>query len=1038
MYKKVDTGQDFQKMELSILEFWDKERCFEQLVEKNSNGPVWSFIDGPITANNPMGMHHAWGRTLKDAFQRYRAMKGFKQRFQNGFDCQGLHVEVETEKELGFTSKKDIEEYGLDNFALKCRERVQRFADLQTKQSIRLGQWMHWDKSYYTMADENIEHIWFFIKECHEKGWLYKDLKPLPWCARCGTSLSQHELADNYKDTKDTAIFVRFKLLDAENEYLLLWTTTPWTLTSNVAAAVNPDLQYVKAEKDGDIYYLADVAVHILGKDVRILERINGKNLINRKYEGPFDDLPAQKDVEHPVIAWEGVGAEEGSGIVHIAPGCGAEDFELGKEHGLAVIVPIDDSGIYVKGFDWLEGEDVLQVGDKILADLKKKNLLLNRHEYEHRYPFCWRCKQPLVFRVEEEWFINCDEIRQPMKEAANKVEWMPESVGKRVQDWYNNMGDWCISRKRYWGLPLPFYYCENGHLTIIGTKKELLEKAIDREKADNLQELHRPWIDEITVRCDECGKPAARIPEVGDCWLDAGIVPFSTLRYLDDRSYWETWFPTEFICEMREQVRLWFYSLMFMSVTIKNVPPYLKVLSYEKLLDGEGRPMHKSLGNAIWFDDAVEKMGADVMRWLYCAHNPAVNLRFGYAQADETRRKLLTLWNVYSFFVTYAEIDRFDPSDNGEKEVECTLLDRWILSAMNSTVEAVGKALDSYDTVHSMTAIEGFINNLSNWYIRRSRRRFWKSGNDADKNAAYTTLHECLDTLIRVLAPFCPFIAEEIYQNLVLPAKERGLESPASVHLTDFPKPDHQKMDPQLEKEMELILKVVTLARSARQQAGIKVRQPLGKLNVVTDEETDDIPGELLSQVLEEINIKQIEFRKERSEFSCRELKLDFSVLGRKYGKQVQTIAKAVKTGDFEDTADGGVMAAGIKLQPDEFTVHLKGTEPFSVAYDRNILVALDTSITGELRKEGIGREIIRYIQELRKTANLEVSEKIHAYFACDLDEHAAIFSELDEHIRSETLSESISNHRPDEVLVDRELKLEKHRIWLGIEKIG
>lgn len=1036
MYKKVDPGRDFQKMELSILEFWDKERCFEQLVEKNSDGPVWSFIDGPITANNSMGVHHAWGRTLKDAFQRHRAMKGFKQRYQNGFDCQGLHVEVETEKELGFTSKKDIEEFGLDNFALKCRERVQKFADLQTMQSIRLGQWMHWDKSYYTMADENIESIWFFLKECRKRGWLYKDLKPLPWCARCGTSLSQHELADDYKDTTDTAIFVRFKLRDAENEYLVLWTTTPWTLTSNVAAAVNPDLQYVKAEKDGDIYYLADIALHVLGEDAVILDRINGNILAGRKYDGPFDELPALKDVEHTVIAWDGVGAEEGSGIVHIAPGCGAEDFELGKEHGFPIIVPIDDSGIYVKGFDWLEGKDVLQVGKEILADLKKKNILLKKHDYEHRYPFCWRCKQPLVFRVEEEWFIDCDKIREPMKEAAHKVEWMPESVGKRVQDWYNNMGDWCISRKRYWGLPLPFYYCESGHLTIIGTKKELVEKAIDKEKAADLKELHRPWIDEIQVRCDECGEPAKRIPEVGDCWLDAGIVPFSTLKYFEDREYWNTWFPTEFICEMREQVRLWFYSLMFMSVALKGVPPYLRVLSYEKLLDGKGQPMHKSHGNAIWFDDAVEKMGADVMRWLFCAHNPALNLRFGYAQADETRRKLLTLWNAYSFYVTYAEIDHFDPSADDENGDDCTLLDRWILSALNSAVETVGKSLDSYDTVHSMVAVEKFLNSLSNWYIRRSRRRFWKSGNDADKKAAYTTLYTSLETLVRLLAPFCPFISEEIYLNLVSPARERGNDVPASVHLSAYPEPDMSKIDPVLEKNMELILKVVNLARSARQQAKIKVRQPLGMLHVVTEEEVGDLPGELLEHVLEELNIKRIEFRKDRTDFSDRELKLNFSILGGKYGKEVQKIAKAVKAGDYEDAADGGVTVGGIKLQPDEFSVQLKGMDPFKIAYDRNILVALDTTITEDLRKEGLGREIIRFIQELRKTAELEVSDKINTYFACDKEEHTAIFSELEKHIKAETLSKSISNHRSDEVLADTEIKLEKQRIWLGIDK--
>ena len=1036
MYKKVDPGQDFRKLELSILEFWDKERCFEKLLKKNEQGPFWSFIDGPITANNPMGVHHAWGRSLKDVFQRHRAMLGFKQRFQNGFDCQGLHVEVETEKALGFTSKKDIEEYGIARFALKCRERVLTFADLMTKQSIRLGQWMNWDDSYYTMSDSNIEHIWHFLKKCGENGWLYQDNRPLPWCSRCGTSLSQHELADNYQDTSDLAIFVRFPLVDSKNEHLLVWTTTPWTLTSNIAAAVNPELNYLKVKKGEDTYYLADVALKILGADTKISGRVKGSEMVGWKYEGPFDDLPAQKEIVHRIIPWDEVSAEEGSGIVHIAPGCGAEDYELGKKYNLPTLVPIDESGIYKEGFGWLKGRDVQTVASDILKDLKAKGVLMDSHQYLHRYPFCWRCHQPLVFRVEEEWFINCDEIRNPMKEAALKVNWMPESVGKRVQDWYNNMGDWCISRKRFWGLPLPFYICKEGHLTIIGSRDELVEKAVNQETAKDIKELHLPWIDEVLVNCDSCGEEAVRVRETGDCWLDAGIVPFSTQKYLYDKEYWKEWFPTEFICEMREQVRLWFYSMMFMSVTLEQTPPYLNVLSYEKLLDEHGKPMHKSTGNAIWFDDAIEKMGADVMRWIYCAQNPSFNLRFGYTLADETRRKLLTLWNTYSFYVTYAAIDNYHPQDseNFDSE-ELTLLDRWIFSCLNTMVDEANRALTVYDTPKALKAVEKFLNNLSNWYIRRSRRRFWKSENDGDKQAAYFTLFRSLETLSKVLAPICPFITEEIYCSITAPIRKTG-NQPASVHLCDYPVPDHSKVEKELEAKMELLLRIVNLARAARQKAKIKVRQPLSRLSVFVDGNAE-LGDELSRQVLEELNVKAIEFREDRKNFAKKEIKIDFSQLGGKYGKDVQTIASGIKKGNFSENDDGSITTGLFRILPEEFQTILSGVEPFIISYDKDIMTALDTTLTPELKKEGMGRELVRYIQELRKAARLEVSDKIMIYFATDSDTLDKSLLELNKYICEETLADTIRNSRVEGVLAEKEFKVYKNRIWLGIERI-
>lgn len=1081
MYEPVEPKQDFIQLEHAILGFWREAQVFERLIQKNAGKKHWSFIDGPLTANNPMGVHHAWGRTYKDVFQRFKAMCGFDQRYQNGFDCQGLWLEVETEKELGFNSKRDIESFGLDRFSRACRARVDKFSGTQTEQSVRLGQWMRWDDSYYTMSDTNIQYIWHFLKVCRDKGWLYEGHKAMPWCTRCGTSLSQHELGDAYEEVADTSVFLRFPLMERPGQSLLVWTTTPWTLTSNVAAAVNPDLDYVRVRFQGHDYFVSKgVAPLLFKKDGEVVETVKGESMLGWTYSGPFDDLPVAAGISHRIIPWSEVGETEGTGIVHIAPGCGAEDNELGKIHGLPVIAPLDGYGMYLDRFGWLSGMNVHTVEKPILSNLKEKGIFFRQETYRHRYPFCWRCKEKLVFRVEDEWFLACDEIRPAMKAAADTVTWVPESVGKRTLDWYNNMGDWCISRKRYWGLPLPFYFCPQRHMTLISSRAELRERAVDPAIVDALPELHRPWIDVVRIRCPECGQEAKRILDVGDCWLDAGIVGFSTLGYLEDRAYWEKWFPAELVLEMREQVRLWFYAMMFTSVTLENRAPYKTVFAYEKVYDEKGKPMHKSAGNAIWFDEAVEKMGADVMRWLYCATNPNNNLRFGYHLADDVRRKLLTLWNVYCFFVTYARLDGFDPL---EADVEGTLgqspnsLDRWILSDLHKTVEEVTRGLEECDVAFSLRSVDSFLDALSTWYLRRSRRRFWKSTTDADKSFAYRTLHHVLITLCEVLAPFIPFVTEQMYRNLSSPYRSAAAGAgpgsaaagwPDSVHLRDWPTPRRDLIDPELNERMDRVLTTVSLGRAAREKVQIKVRQPLSRMWVIfLDAKPSDgsngpnrsgglaapagtdaaatsarsegaAPGfdeELLAQIAQELNLKEIVQGGALEDLVTRELKLNFPVLGAKLGTAMKEVSRAAKEGKWSLTQDG-LEIAGHTLVPGEFDIDYVGRPGTAAANDRGLLVILDTEITEDLRREGHAREIVRCVQDLRKQAGYNVEDRITLYYDSTDPRAAEIFRLHGSYIAEETLSRSIEGER-SAVDQSNDLSLEADcPLWLGVKK--
>jgi isoleucyl-tRNA synthetase len=988
MFRPPPDKPDHPALEREILSWWEERRTFDRLREQNAGGPRFSFIDGPITANGPMGVHHAWGRTLKDVFQRYKALGGFDERYQNGFDCQGLWVEVEVEKSLGLNSKREIEEYGLAEFARRCRERVAEFAEVITRQSQRLGMWMDWDNDYYTFSDTNISYIWGFLKTVHERGWLYLGHRSTEWCPRCGTSISQHELfAGEYKELEHPSLYVRLPLKGREGEALVVWTTTPWTLPANVAAAVKPDAEYVRLES-GDW-----VGSHTAGER-RVVETLSGEALVGLEYEGPFDELPAQEEVVHRVIPWEDVDLDEGTGVVHIAPGAGAEDFELSKVHELPVLAPIDDSGRFVAGYGELEGLSTDEAAEPIVAELERRGLLVEAGRIVHRYPTCWRCGTPLVFRVVDDWFISAEEIRQPMLAANAKVEWTPDFYSKRMDDWLRNMGDWNISRKRYFGLPLPFYPCACGHLNVVGSKAELEERATGG--LEQLQELHRPWVDEVPIRCEQCSEEVRRVPEVGDAWLDAGIVPFSTLGWqspgrvkggyatgaseglsgadLPDHAYWEQWFPADWVSEMREQIRLWFYAISFMSVTLTGDSPYRRVLTYEKLLDETGREMHRSWGNAIEADEALERMGADVIRWMFCQQVPSQNIRFGYGPADEVKRRLLTLWNSVSFFVTYANIEGWQPqwedvSQGPARKGGLRPLDRWLLARVQELVTEATAAYEDYWTPRVTRAFEAFVDDLSNWYVRRSRPRFWRGD-----EAALRTLWYSLVQALRVVSPVMPFLADHLWRTLVGPCRD----APESIFLAGWPEPVDSLLDHELLAEVGAARRVAELARAARSRAGLKLRQPLRRLVVVTsDPGRRALVSRQVEEIASELRVKEIAIAESPKEVAVLTATARLDIVGSRYGPNLPELRRLLQEGEFQVT-DGGLRAGAFVLGPGEFTLDYAPREGWAVSHEHDYVVAVDTRIDDALALEGRVLDLIHAVQRKRKEAGLEITDRI------------------------------------------------------------
>jgi isoleucyl-tRNA synthetase len=971
IFKPLPDKPDHPELEREMLARWEERQTFATLREQNRGGPVFSFIDGPVTANKPLGIHTTWGRTLKDLFQRYKALRGFDQRYQNGFDCQGLWIEVGVERELGLNSKHEIEDYGLENFARKCREAVVQYTELLWAGSKRLGQWMDWGNDYFTFSDTNIEYVWRMLKVVHERDWLYLGHRATEWCPRCGTSISQHELIGSYVDRADPSLYVRLPLLERPGEFLVVWTTTPWTLPANVAAAVNPDAEYGR-RANGEWVAAGRYP------DESFEEKRAGAELVGWTYRGPFDDLGPGAAVDHRVIPWDEVSLDEGTGIVHIAPGAGSEDFELSQVHDLPVLQPVNESGRFHDDYGWLHGLSTTEAAEQIIGNLEEKGILVEAGLHEHRYPECWRCHTPLIFRIADDWFISVRDLRQQMLDANATVEWTPEYMGKRMDDWLHNMGDWNISRRRYYGLPLPFYPCACGHLNVIGSRAELEERALSG--LEQLEELRRPWIDRVPVRCAECGEPVERIAEVGDVWLDAGIVPFSTLGWenqawveqgygtgaarglttadLPDHAYWEKWFPADWVSEMREQIRLWFYSQLFMSVVLTGGAPFRRVLGYEKMLDETGREMHGSWGNTIEANDAFERMGADVMRWQFAAQPPDRNLLFGFGPAGEVKRKLLTFWHSVKFFVDYANAGGFGPSwESLAPEGELTTLDRWLVARTDAFVAAATRGYERWLSPEVMREFEAYLDDLSNWYIRRSRRRFW-----ADDEAALRTLWYALVQALRVLAPILPFVTDHLWRVLVL-------DGPESVHLAGWPEvsePDGALLD-----EIAAVRRVVELGRQARAASGIKLRQPLRRLVVEgasLDGHLDEVADELRVKAVELGTVEAVELR----------VKPNLPKLGPKLGKELGAVRQALGAGEFEALDGGRFRVAGYELEPDEVLVERGGREGWAVASADGVTVALDLGLDEELVLEGEAYELIHRVNSLRKEQGLELSDRI------------------------------------------------------------
>ncbi len=1009
LFEPLATVPDHPALEREVLERWEDERTFDRLREQNAGGPRFSFLDGPITANGPMGVHHAWGRALKDVFQRYKVARGHELRYQNGFDCQGLWVEVEVEKQLGLNSKREIEDYGIAEFAERCKERVAKYVGVMIGQSKRLGMWMDWGNDYLTFSDTNIEYIWRFLKECHRRGWLYLGHRSTQWCPRCGTSLSQHEQSgeENYREMEHPSLYVRFPLKHREGESLVVWTTTPWTLPANVAAAVKPDAQYVLSPDGG-------WRVRELAGDVEPVRTVRGGELVGLEYEGPFDDLPAQDGVVHRVIPWEDVALDEGTGIVHIAPGAGAEDFELSRVHGLPVLGPIDESGRFLPGYGDFEGLSTEEAAKPIVQALEDRGLLIDAGTIVHRYPICWRCKTPLLFRMVDDWFISLAELRQPLLDANNEVEWTPPQYKKRMDDWLRNMGDWNISRKRYFGLPLPFYPCKCGRLNVIGSREELEERAT--AGLEQLQELHRPWIDEVPIRCESCEEELRRIPEVGDAWLDAGIVPLSTLGWespkwvpggygtgaakgltgadLPDHAYWEQWFPADWISESREQIRLWFYSIGVMAMTMVGRLPYRSVLAYERVHDEHGREMHKSTGNAIEANEAFERMGADVMRWLYCSTPPQQNVNFGYGLADEVKRRLLTLWNSVGFFVTYANIAGRRPEWGAEPSSQHAL-DRWLVARTGQLVAELQDGYERYWPPALTSAFERYVEDLSNWYIRRSRRRFWDG-----EAETLDTLWWSLVQALRVIAPVMPFLADHLWRTLVL-------EGPDSVHLAGWP--EGAEPDEALLEEMAAVRRVVELGRQARAQSGLKLRQPLRRLVVQGAEAAEGHAGE----IADELSVKEVEFGPvEATEVR---VKPNLPLLGPKLGKELAAVRAALEAGEFEELDGGRLRVNGHELSPEEVLVERRGKDGWAVAGEDGLTVALDLALDPALELEGRARELIHRVNTMRKDVGLKITDRI----ALTLPRDGSDLLEHRDWIAGETLATRVE--LGDELRIDK-----------------
>ena len=1051
MYQKVDTNLNFVDREKQVEKFWKENHIFEKSMEDRKDDPTYMFYDGPPTANGKPHIGHVLTRVIKDMIPRYRTMKGYMVPRKAGWDTHGLPVELEVEKKLGLDGKEQIEEYGMEPFIKQCKESVWKYKGMWEDFSSTVGFWADMEHPYVTYYDDYIESEWWALKEIWNKKLLYKGFKIVPYCPRCGTPLSAQEVSQGYKTVKERSAVVRFKVV-GEDAYFLAWTTTPWTLPSNVALCVNPDETYCKVKAaDGYIYYMAEALLDkVLGKLAKeegekayeVLETYKGTDLEYKAYEPLFacagEAAAKQKKKAHFVTCDNYVTMSDGTGIVHIAPAFGEDDSRIGRNYELPFVQFVDGQGNLTKETPYA-GVFVKKADSMVLTDLDKEGKLFDAPKFEHDYPHCWRCDTPLIYYARESWFIKMTAVKDDLIRNNNTINWIPESIGKgRFGDWLENVQDWGISRNRYWGTPLNIWQCECGHMHSIGSRQELFEMSGD-EKAKTV-ELHRPYIDEITLKCPECGGTMHRVPEVIDCWFDSGAMPFAQHHYpFENKELFEKQFPADFISEAVDQTRGWFYSLLAESTILFNQAPYKNVIVLGHVQDENGQKMSKSKGNAVDPFDALEKYGADAIRWYFYINSaPWLPNRFHGKAVQEGQRKFMgTLWNTYAFFVLYANIDNFDPTKYTLDYDNLPVMDKWLLSKLNSVVKTVDDCLANYKIPESARALQEFVDEMSNWYVRRSRERFWAKGMEQDKINAYMTLYTALVTISKAAAPMIPFMTEEIYQNLVRSVDKDAIES---IHLCDFPKVEEAWINKELEDDMEELLKIVVLGRAARNTANIKNRQPIGTMYIKADKEMGQFYTDIIA---DELNVKEVKFANDVESFISYSFKPQLRTVGPKYGKLLNGIRTALAeingTEAMNELRSTGLLTLDIngnkvELSEEDLLIETAQTEGYVTEADGDISVVLDTNLTPELIEEGFVREIVSKVQTMRKEAGFEVMDKIHIY-AKDNDKILELMKNHKEEIMSEVLAEDMTLGTTDGYV--KEWNINKEPVVLGVEKM-
>ena len=1050
VYRKVDTNLNFVDREKEVEKFWKDNKIFEKSMDSRKEGETYTFYDGPPTANGKPHIGHVLTRVIKDMIPRYRTMKGYMVPRKAGWDTHGLPVELEVEKKLGLDGKEQIEEYGMEPFIQQCKESVWKYKGMWEDFSSTVGFWADMEHPYVTYDNNFIESEWWALKEIWEKGLLYKGFKIVPYCPRCGTPLSAQEVSQGYKTVKERSAIVRFKVV-GEDAYFLAWTTTPWTLPSNVALCVNPDEIYCKVKAaDGYTYYMAEALLDkVLGKLAKddepayeILEKYKGTDLERREYEPLFacagEAAAKQRKKAHFVTCDNYVTMSDGTGIVHIAPAFGEDDSRVGREYDLPFVQFVDGQGNMTKETPYA-GVFVKKADPMVLTDLDKEGKLFDAPKFEHDYPHCWRCDTPLIYYARESWFIKMTAVKDDLIRNNNTINWIPESIGKgRFGDWLENVQDWGISRNRYWGTPLNIWQCECGHMESVGSRQDLYEKSGD-ERAKTI-ELHRPYIDDITMKCPDCGKTMYRVPEVIDCWFDSGAMPFAQHHYpFENKDLFEQQFPADFISEAVDQTRGWFYSLLAESTLLFNKAPYKNVIVLGHVQDENGQKMSKSKGNAVDPFDALNKYGADAIRWYFYINSaPWLPNRFhGKAVVEGQRKFMSTLWNTYAFFVLYANIDNFDATKYTLNYDKLPVMDKWLLSKLNTMVKTVDADLDSYKIPEAARALQEFVDDMSNWYVRRSRERFWAKGMEQDKINAYMTLYTALVTVAKAAAPMIPFMTEDIYQNLV---RSIDADAPESIHLCDYPEVNEAWIDKDLEANMEELLEIVVLGRACRNTANIKNRQPIGTMYVKAEKAMDKFYTDIIA---DELNVKEVKFADDVESFISYSFKPQLRTVGPKYGKLLNGIRTALSEIDgtvaMKELRDNGVLVLDIdgnrvELAEEDLLIETAQSEGYVTETDGETSVVLDTNLTPELIQEGFVREIISKVQTMRKEAGFEVMDKIIVY-AKDNDKIMDIMKANQDEIKREVLAENIILGEAEGYT--KEWNINKEAVTLGVSKV-